>query len=456
MPDVRAGVERTLAVLAWSAVLLPLWTWWFARTVETLDAGMVAWGALAWFLVDAWRRNGWRAVEPSAKAYLIAASGLAAFCALRPFLPITLCGVFGVVGGLPLLLPRTHDQGELPTPLAGLAVAGLPSLLILDLFLGVPLRWVSTVAATALLRLTGLAVVRNGMEIAVGGVPVWVDAPCAGVKMLGTGVVLALVLAQIGRLRFWRTVNVCALAVVAVCAANAARVAVLTVLAAAGHPMDGWAHEVVGCLALLLALLIVALVPCLGKVRKNDSVGLATPAGNTKLRFTAMAVFVVAAMVCIGWHPSSVREDDTAKGVESFPGWPKTFDGETLVEESQNELEQVFAKDFPGRIGRFRAGGRQVILRWTTHATHRVHGSVYCLRAAGWNIEPYPQDRGDDGVWSVFRATRASDSLTVREQVRCADGTNFPDVPTWFFHAILGRSHGPWWIVTVADAATRL
>ncbi|MBR4170201.1 MAG: archaeosortase/exosortase family protein, partial [Kiritimatiellae bacterium] len=261
MPDVRAGVERGLAVLAWGAALSPLWAWWFARMSEPLDAGTAAWVALALLIADVWRHNGWQAAAPSARAYLIAASGLCIYWGLRPFLPITLCGVFGVVGGLPLLLPRTDDQGELPTPLAGLAVAGLPSLLILDLFLGVPLRLVSTVAATALLRFAGLAVVRNGMEIAVHGVPVWVDAPCAGVKMLGTGVVLALVLAQIWRLRFWRTVFVCALAVVAVCAANATRVAVLTVFAAAGHPMQGWAHEVVGCLALLLALLVVALVP---------------------------------------------------------------------------------------------------------------------------------------------------------------------------------------------------
>ena len=379
----------------------------------------------------------------------MAAFGLGIYWGLRPFLPITLCGVFGVVGGVPLLVPRTHDQGELPMPLAGLAVAGLPSLLILDLFLGVPLRLISTVAATALLRVAGLAVVRNGMEISAGGVPVWVDAPCAGVKMLGTGVVLALVLAQIWRLRFWRTVCVCALAVVAVCAANATRVAVLTVFAAVGHPMEGWAHEVVGCLALLLALLVVALVPCMGKSRENGTVCSTTPDGNRKFRFAAIAAFAVAAALCLVWR-SSGRKWSAATGGEPFPGWPKTLDGVPLVEEPQSELEQVFAKDFPGRIGRFQAENRTVILRWTTRVTHRVHGSAYCLRAAGWKIEPYPMESGNDGVWSVFQATRDGNALYVREQVRCADGTTFADVPSWFFHAILGRSRGPWWIVTVA------
>jgi hypothetical protein len=39
----------------------------------------------------------------------------------------------------------------------------------------------------------------------------------------------------------------------------------------------------------------------------------------------------------------------------------------------------------------------------------------------------------------------------VREQVRSANGTTFADVPDWFFNALLGRTAGPWWIVTVAE-----
>ncbi|MBR4171812.1 MAG: hypothetical protein IKR48_09185, partial [Kiritimatiellae bacterium] len=190
-------------------------------------------------------------------------------------------------------------------------------------------------------------------------------------------------------------------------------------------------------------------VPRLGKSRENDAVCSTTPSGNRKFRFTAIATFAVAVALCMVWR-SSGRELGTAVEAEPFPGWPKTLDGVPLVEKPQSELEQVFAKDFPGRIGRFQAGNRTVILRWTTRATHRVHGSAYCLRAAGWKIEPHPMESRDDGVWSVFQATRDCHALHVREQVRCADGTTFADVPSWFFHAILGRSHGPWWIVTVA------
>ena len=430
----RDVAERALAAFAWGGALFSLWAWWFARIGEPLDAGMAAWAALAVFIVDAWRRNGWKAVRPSTRAYALAASGLAAYWVTRPFLPITLCGLFGVLGGVSLLVPATRDQGEFPAPLAGLAVAGLPTLFILDLILGVPLRVVSTFMATALLRLTGLEVVRNGMEIAVGGVPVWVDAPCAGVAMLGTGVMLALVLAQVWRLRTGRTVGVCALAVVAVCLANAARVAVLTVFASTGLKLGGAAHEVVGGIALLAALLLVVRVPHGGNAQKGtgDVQKLKEDGWGRILAMTAFFAVAALCMVCRPSVRSTVNDAETAQ----FPGWPETFDGDVLVEEPQSEFEEKFAQNFPGRIGRFRAGRRTLILRWTTRPTHRVHGAAYCLRATGWRIEPLPLEGGGAGAWS---------------QVRSANGTTFADVPDWFFNALLGHTAGPWWIVTVAE-----
>lgn len=445
----RDVAERAFAAFAWGGALFSLWAWWFARIGEPLDAGMAAWAALAVFIVDAWRRNGWKATRPSARAYALAAFGLAAYWVARPFLPISLCGLFGVLGGVSLLVPATRDQGEFPAPLAGLAVAGLPTLFIADLFLGVPLRAVSTFGATALLRLTGLEVVRNGMEIAVGGVPVWVDAPCAGVAMLGTGVVLALVLAQVWRLRTGRTVGVCALAVVAVCLANAARVAVLTMCASMGLKLGSAAHEVVGGIALLAALLLVVCVPHGGNVQKGVD-DVRTPKAEGWGRILAMTAFFSVAVLCMVCRPSvrsTVNDAETAQ----FPGWPETFDGDVLVEEPQSEFEEKFAQNFPGRIGRFRAGRRTVILRWTTRPTHRVHGAAYCLRATGWYIEPLPLEGDGAGAWSAFRATRGGETLNVHEQVRGADGTTFADVPDWFFNALLGRTAGPWWIVTVAE-----
>ncbi len=469
---VRACVERVLTALAWAGALWPLWRWLGARFAEPFDAGIAAWMALVVLIVDEWRRAGWKASTPSAGAYFAAACGLALFWALRPLLPITLCGAFGVVGGLPILLPGARDQGMLPAPLAALAVAGMPSLLVADMFLGVPLRLISTVSAATLLRLAGFDVARNGMEIAVGGVPVWVDAPCAGVKMLGAGLVAALVIAQIWRFRFWCTALAAAIAVVAVCAANVARVAVLTLFAAHGHPLGSFAHEVVGCVALALALLAVVYMPRCGfrsfwfcasgfLLRNGRERPPSAPNGRARSpsapqcrvnlipRFISISVFAAAALVCIAF-PMPPREADE-QAAHGFPGWPVQFEGEAIAEEPLSEFEKGFAKSFPGKIGRFRVGRRIVILRWTTRLTHRVHGAAYCLEATGWKIEPRPLEARADGAWSAFRATQGGKTLHVREQARDASGATFADVPAWFFSALLGRSVGPWWIVTVAE-----
>jgi exosortase/archaeosortase family protein len=448
---VRVCVERALAALAWAGALWPLWRWLGARLAEPLDAGIAAWAALALLIVDEWRRAGWKAHAPGAVAYLAAACGLALFWGLRPFLPITLCGAFGVVGGLPILLPGARDQGVLPVPLAGLAVAGLPSLLVADMFLGVPLRLVSSVSAATLLRLAGFDVARNGMEIAVGGVPVWVDAPCAGVKMLGAGIVAVLVIAQIWRLGFWCTALTAVAAVAAVCAANAARVAVLTVFAASGRALGAFAHEMVGCVALAFALFVVASMPRCGfrgfGVR-SSSFRSRNGRSNAVAKCASVMAFVAAAAVCIAFR---LPPRESLMPAADFPGWPERFEGEMLEEETLGGFERKFAKSFQGKIGRFRVGRRMVIIRWTPRVTHRVHGAAYCLEATGWNIGPRPLEVRADGAWSAFSATRGTETLYVREQVRDASGSTFADVPAWFFSAFLGRSAGPWWIVTVAS-----
>ena len=144
------------------------------------------------------------------------------------------------------------------------------------------------------------------------------------------------------------------------------------------------------------------------------------------------------------------KEAAAAEGVP-FPGWPSSWDGVPLVADALTEQESVFGDRFPGRVARFHAGEATVVLRWATEATHRVHSASACLRASGWSISPLPMVRRSDGAWSCFRATRDGVTCRVREQARAADGETFPDVPTWFGKAFLGRSPGPWWIVTVSE-----
>jgi hypothetical protein len=167
------------------------------------------------------------------------------------------------------------------------------------------------------------------------------------------------------------------------------------------------------------------------------------------MRRLAWVLFIAAALLVIRGSPrasmSEVLQTEGRKPILS------TFEGGDIVEEPLTEREAAFAEEFPGRIGRYTSGGKVVILRETDRATHRVHSAATCLAASGWSVEPLPMARLDSGEWSHFRAEKGGESLLVREQIRAADGSTLPDVPSWFWSALLGRTKGPWVVMTVVE-----
>jgi hypothetical protein len=135
--------------------------------------------------------------------------------------------------------------------------------------------------------------------------------------------------------------------------------------------------------------------------------------------------------------------------------WPQSFEGRPLVERALGDRDRRFAQDFPGRVGRFTDGTREIILRFATRATRRLHPASDCLRAVGFTIEPRPARLGPDGnAWGCFAARRANERLTVCEQIRDADGRTWPDPSTWYWPARLGQSRGPWWGTTLVESPT--
>ena len=269
----KPAVERIVAVLVWAASLAPLWAWWARRFAEPIDLDVVAWTALVVLIAASWRGRTSVAVRPAAWKLLCAAVGLVAFHVLRWRVPLTASGVFGIAAGIPLLLPDPDENrpGDVPgvAPLLGLALMGLPTAMILDLFLGLPLRALATAAAVGLLRLVGIPVVRTGLELAVGETSVWVDVPCAGIHMLGAGLLAAFVLAAAFGFRWVRTIILSLVAVFAVVVANVMRIAVLTLVAFRGETLSASGHSVVGCVLLLPSVLLVAALAYLLERRRK-------------------------------------------------------------------------------------------------------------------------------------------------------------------------------------------
>ena len=255
------SLERILAIALWAASAWPMWRWWGRRLSEPFDADVAAWIVFATFTATLWHRAGRAAFArpiPTWK-WLFAAVFLVLFHLVRTALPPTASGVFAILAGLPLLLPEETDQGPLPPPLAALALMGLPSAMILDFLLGYPLRVIATRLAAGLLSAAGLPVVQSGVELSIGGATVFVDAPCAGVRMLGAGLILAFALAQSFRFRAGRTLILAAVGLFAVILGNVTRIAILTLFEAEGVTLSRTAHDAIGSIALLLGAALCTL-----------------------------------------------------------------------------------------------------------------------------------------------------------------------------------------------------
>ena len=134
----------------------------------------------------------------------------------------------------------------------------------------------------------------------------------------------------------------------------------------------------------------------------------------------------------------------------SFPGWPTSFEGRPLTALPLTALEKSLQKEFPGRVGRFTDGRREIILRWVTRETRKLHASSDCFKANGYRVEAMPIQRVGDERWSRFSATRGAARLEVAERIHGQNGGQWSDVSAWYWAAQLGRTQGPWWAVTVA------
>jgi hypothetical protein len=164
-----------------------------------------------------------------------------------------------------------------------------------------------------------------------------------------------------------------------------------------------------------------------------------------------LIVCALAAAAPLVPRPSRAQPGGAA-GPAAF-AWPSQLEGRPLTALPLTGRDRRFADDFPGRIGRFSDGTREIILRHTTQATRRLHPASDCLRAIGFAIEPLPAHRGPDGsAWGCFAARKPdATDLTICEQIRDAAGRTWPDPSSWYWPALAGDSQGPWWSTTVVE-----
>jgi len=166
---------------------------------------------------------------------------------------------------------------------------------------------------------------------------------------------------------------------------------------------------------------------------------------------SALAAFLIAAVTAAA-VPLLGHASMVTKAAGEFGGWPTAHEGRALTELPLSEREVAFLRDFPGRVGRFSDGRREIIIRFVSAATRRLHPAADCFRASGYKVVPIPAMRDRSGAtMGCFRALRGSEELRVCEMIRDERGGSFSDVSAWYWHALFGSSPAPWWSFVVAE-----
>lgn len=168
--------------------------------------------------------------------------------------------------------------------------------------------------------------------------------------------------------------------------------------------------------------------------------------------WSTIASFLLAALAA-AVSPLLDKADGMAKTAgDSFPGWPTHYEGHALTELALTEREAAFTRDFPGRIGRFSDGRREIIIRWVNAPTRRLHPAVDCFRGSGYSTTPLPVRRDAAGAaMGCFQARNGGHDMRVCEVIRDEQGESWPDVSAWYWGAVFDSKRGPWWSFVVAE-----
>lgn len=163
-------------------------------------------------------------------------------------------------------------------------------------------------------------------------------------------------------------------------------------------------------------------------------------------------LLTIAALAAAVAPLATPRDTAAASVADAFPGFPARFEGRDLTALPLTAREAAFAEGFPGRIGRFSDGRREILLRWVATPTRKLHPAADCLEAAGYRITPLPLQRAADGrAMSCQAARQDGRTLRVCELVTAESGESWSDVQAWYWSTLLARRPPAVWSVVIAE-----
>ena len=238
--------------MAGAAALWPVWLWYGRRLAASPDeASGLAVAGLAIGL--ACRGNSARV---NSSDYLLPTLLFTLYASAFCYAPPLARAVLGVTA-LAALVSRSRLGRALDPGFWILALLSLPVMPSLQFYCGYPLRRLATLAAAFLLRMQGIPAFADGAALDWGGRQLSVDAPCSGLKMLWTALVLGAAVSCQSRWGWRGTAATGLFAVIVALAANMWRACALFFVET-NPAMPAWMHEGVGlvCFAAAAAAIV--------------------------------------------------------------------------------------------------------------------------------------------------------------------------------------------------------
>ena len=177
----------TSPLLVGAAYLLSFWPIWHWYVLRMLDGADEPWGLLAFIAVLLIASIRYRkCIQFDLIPFTLLSACIACYCLLGDMLPPLLNAIVAVTG-LSICLSRVCVQRYLQPGFAMLAILSLPVIASLQFYGGYPIRLLTSHIVSLLLGMSGLFAESEGTVIRWAGELIAIDAPCAGIKMLWSG-----------------------------------------------------------------------------------------------------------------------------------------------------------------------------------------------------------------------------------------------------------------------------
>lgn len=160
------------------------------------------------------------------------------------------------------------------------------------------------------------------------------------------------------------------------------------------------------------------------------------------------AILGLASAVLLIPQPSKANAT-TISDVE----WPTREGNAPLFEIAIPEDQADFLQHFPGSVKVFASDDSILIYRCVNRPTRQLHPARDCYPAAGWEVPDEKQILDTRGHrWSRTLLVHGTRQMEIHEQIRDTNGTaRWTEPSQWFWDAALGRSQGPWWMISRID-----